>query len=601
MPASSAPSSPGVVMAETKILEGILQKLMYKDTFGSPKVYEPGDDIQTHLEKVDDYINACGIQGDESKIAVLCNSICDEARWELCGLLEFDDNKNDYSWIKSRLKKLFESKATKITPLIKLFQCKQKTNQRTREFLSEIRRQGYLLMKGLDSTEREAHMTKAFINGLGNKNVKKALAQMTVTTLDEAYELVKKEYTICSNDTETDDVARVRNVQPSVSEMEKLQNQMSIIQKQLSFIVRILQSKETTTNKQSYADAVRRRVDYIPKKHVAVSQTRPKRNYNDVTFDRPQKSMECWTCGNSGHIARFCPSRPQCKRCGRYGHQATNCFSTTRVVSAGRVRGLRDLRGEYSEQNWEAISSNDSMPDSNSENETIDDDVTRHAIVHAISVHRPNDSESEIPIEKEAEICAMTLHEGKSMKVRPKKRAVPSKRAKREYPPDVVAWAEFIDGKRRRPSCDKTLISESNQEKAANKPIIKGMCQGKEAKIFCDTGAEVNVADFQFVQQLREKDPSIKLRKTSKVIRCANDSNMNVVGWVRLNITIGEFTRQCKVWVVSKLFPRIILGIRTLKDMGICVDPPNDCIRLQSEAIPFVSKVRPETVHSSGN
>jgi 5-methylcytosine-specific restriction endonuclease McrA len=611
--AASHPATSGVASTEMKVLEGILQKLIYKETFGTPKTYELGDKIKCHLEKVEDYIQACGIQDEESKIAILCNSLCDEARWELCGLLEFEAHKNDYSWMKARLLGLFESKETKITPLIKLFQCKQKPNQRTREYLSEIRRQGYLLMKGMDPVEREGHMTKAFTNGLRSKEIRKALAHVEVVTLDEAYDLVKREHSVGSEiiDKDDDDV-RVRNVQDTASEMEKLQNQMTIIQKQLSYIVRILQSKETVTTRPTYADAVqrrprptfgnmeqRRRTDFYPSKRMEFVPPQPKPNYNAVPLDKPQRSgLQCWSCGEVGHIARFCARRSQCNRCGRYGHQAKDCFSSTRVVSAGRVRGLREM--DSSERQWNETAAEESVSDSIYEAGTDDGEDTAHAVVHAISVHK--DTQNEIS-EENAEIFAMTLHNNKSLRTTAARKHL-QKEARPKYPDDVVAWAEFIDGRRKkRPDYGGrgTLISENNRERAANKPIITGTCQGQKTKIFCDTGAEVNVVDLKFVQELRGRDSLIKIRKTSKNIRCANDSSMNVVGWVRLNIKIGEYSKWCRVWVVSKLFPRIILGIRTLKDMGICVDPPNDCIRVQNDTIPFVSKVRPETVHSSEN
>ena len=63
-------------------------------------MYKLGDDINADVEKVKDYLHAVGpIQEDESKIVVLCNFVCDEAQWELCGLLDFDANKNNYTWM----------------------------------------------------------------------------------------------------------------------------------------------------------------------------------------------------------------------------------------------------------------------------------------------------------------------------------------------------------------------------------------------------------------------------------------------------------------------------------------------------------------------
>lgn len=92
----------------------------------------------------------------------------------------------------------------------------------------------------------------------------------------------------------------------------------------------------------------------------------------------------------------------------------------------------------------------------------------------------------------------------------------------------------------------------------------------------------------------RNKAPS-KLHKTGKIIRCANNSKMNVLGWTRLKIEVGSSSKLCKMWVVPNLFPRVILGIRALKDLNVKIDPPNDCVEVEGQKIKFLSRTQPQS------
>lgn len=87
-------------------------------------------------------------------------------RDELCGfLLVFAKHRNDYEWITIKFRKLFQPKETEMSALIKLFSCRQKVNHSTREFLAEIRRLGFRLLKELVKTpvkKGETRMIRAF-------------------------------------------------------------------------------------------------------------------------------------------------------------------------------------------------------------------------------------------------------------------------------------------------------------------------------------------------------------------------------------------------------------------------------------------------------
>jgi hypothetical protein len=156
-------------------------------------------------------------------------------------------------------------------------------------------------------------------------------------------------------------------------------------------------------------------------------------------------------------------------------------------------------------------------------------------------------------------------------------------------------WAAYICGNGSKPRANgsPTLISNSRPEGAANKPLVFGTVEGVESKIFFDTGAEINVLDESFFKTLQLCNPNLKIEPTNTAIRCANDTRMKALGKATLNINLqGVWTRQTFT-IVKGIFPKVIVGIRQMKQSGISVDPLNDCIWFKERSIPFVSKVSP--------
>ena len=553
MPATSAPSAPSApsatpgVAKQDKILESILQRLLFRDTFGIPKQCGVGDDIQSHLRKIDNYLTSCGIDNPEAQATILLNSISDDLQLELCGLIDFKDHEDDYGWLSGKLLELFQPKESELSPFIKLFSHKQRRNQTTREFRSEIRREGYKLLKDLDPKQRETHMISAFCDGLYNEDVKKALKYRKCETLDEAYNLIKKEKQFGGDE---DGVARIvtsNKTQQQVSDFEKLQNQVSMIQKQLTYIVSILQAdstpqKVTSDNfrgKESYAQVTAR---HIP----------PQNRGQNVPFRRGTLNpIKCFCCGKHGHIARECNIR--CRNCGQKGHTANRCFSREPRNNYGR-RNVR-LLNDADDNDWsdcETLS-----PPSSCVNENVEETMQQEAAtLNMVHVDRTEQGE-----------------EG-NMKRRSVTNNYRSRMAKK-YPDEINQWADFIEGRTNKKP--KTLISLNHSERAANKPVIEGQCQGHACKILCDSGAEVNVIDETFVQKMQVTDSTIRIATSQRSIKCANNSSMHVIGSTRLRMSFASTSKFCTFLVVKRLFPKVILGIRSMNLRSRSEDDDRSC------------------------
>ena len=135
-----------------------------------------------------------------------------------------------------------------------------------------------------------------------------------------------------------------------------------------------------------------------------------------------------------------------------------------------------------------------------------------------------------------------------------------------------------------------TVITSKNDEKARNKPIITGAVNNLRAKVFLDSGADINIVDRNFA--LNVLSLSIKdVAKSKSSIKCANATTMQVFGECSLQVTIGNVSKRLIFIVVENVFPSVILGLVALKELKIVICPEQSCIFADNIFVPFLSKV----------
>jgi len=52
---------------------------------------------------------------------------------------------------------------------------------------------------------------------------------------------------------------------------------------------------------------------------------------------KPELGRECFNCGTTGHLAKYCRSAPTCVRCGKVGQTSRNCELTPRCFNCRKV------------------------------------------------------------------------------------------------------------------------------------------------------------------------------------------------------------------------------------------------------------------------
>jgi len=79
-------------------------------------------------------------------------------------------------------------------------------------------------------------------------------------------------------------------------------------------------------------------------------------------------------------------------------------------------------------------------------------------------------------------------------------------------------------------------------------------------------------------------------------LRCANGSDLLVLGYSVLDVKIGSQTTQAKFTVAQQLSPNIILGMKFMKKMDVTLKPSSQCITVgipgsnTRDVIPFISQ-----------
>lgn len=522
----------------------LIEKLLQKDAIPQPRLFHKRLNIVAHVKSVDRYLQALNISQPQSKTTALLNSLDEEVQTELFAQPGYESHENEYTWLCSTLINLYQKKRSTVSPLLHLFSIKQKPHQTFSSFATELRVEAYRCWPAEDSTKKEESLVRAFLNGLLNKDVALAIQSLQPDSLEEALRLVvensKEEDNPPSSDKE-DEENHVRVIQKPDSSTQDLKNQVLLLQQQVTrlenMFTSLIKRFSGTTTRQ---DLHNRRSADTPR-----PQFQPQRRQNG-------NPIVCFNCNQQGHIARNCSYR-------QHSRGTKPVTRTDRREFQERPRGTF-LRQMQSNQTEDSLSINSSLTDADEEEQGREKDFPA---LNAIMQPRQATSQ------------------------RPKRYASLKDEAAAE------AWSQYVYGKGKKP-CDldtKTLISESHSEPAENKPLIVGKCGGEKVKLFLDSGAEMNVIDHEFLGKLKKKFSVVFQAKKSQ-IQCANGSRMASSGSVVLPVQIDGVRAEVKFTVVRNLFPRIIIGIKTMKSMGIIMDTTNDCIIVgDDQRIPFVSRI----------
>ena len=501
-----------------------------------PTMFYRNQNIQEHIGKVEEFLTSLNIKDDKKMSRILLSTLSEDVRAELLCQYDFE---NKWEYMVPKLKQLFKEKQTKVSPLIKLLNVRQKANQTLRDYVSELRVEAYRIMKELSIQEREQYLITAFLNGICDSRTSTAIKSLKPLTLEEAFNMVKKEQKYSPNSDLDFDVA-VRNIKYE-TENDSLRQAVAKLTSEVNDCKNMIRKLLKANN---------------------VPQTR-----------KSNSTIKCFNC-QENHLLKDCRKPKKCDICHKTNH------ITRFHKDFGKIRHLKeyDSLSEATKESSENISELD-------ENDQGD----------FFTVRNIQNDDTEMMTECQINNPKRDCDEFRTVTHRKKR----NKKVK-EDDKEVNEIIQYIENNGPKPEtyCE-TLISKSNPEKAKNKPIIRGELEGYRGKFFLDSGAETNVIDSKLFHKLRSVNPGITFIEKSSYMRCANNSRLKCLGVTFLKTNFGSHSFSLRFLVVDNIFPRIFVGIKSMKDMKIDVKPGNNCAQIGKEIFPFVSKIDSEITQSS--
>lgn len=555
-------------------IKDLLSTLLRKELIERPPQYTVGANFDKHLQRLNSFLDSINVKDDPTKSAILFTTLSDNVAAEFRCHPDFQEEAT-YKTHVDLLRFMFRTKESPISPLLKLLEIRQKQGQSLREYISELRVAAADIVN--DPTERERLLVSAFVNGLLDSNLVIALKAMSPKTLDDAHKLIKNEVKNSRNNNECS--IRLLECKENINndcnfrqELENIKTELVAVKTNLKVVVEMLGGNRNNRTQ-------------LSKQNLNMSHQKDFRKQPKFTpFNkRSNYPVKCYNCNRDGHIARFCN------------------FERKQV----RIRQVKDEENNDQQLSEREISEKESETDFFIVDVKVPEAWPKRKSYSFPYTDLRNDSKFN---NSKTEMSKHSFKKMKKEKIISQNKTV-NKIDQSGVDKNLISWINYIDGKGRKPKCE-TVISNSYSEKARNKPIVKGQIEGKSGKIFCDSGAEVNLINSEIAFELQKYDPNINIFSRNLNIKCANGTTMSNKGAVILTLQLGGIISKQEFILVDNLFPRVIIGIRTMKDIGLKIEPEHDCIRVQGNVIPFISKVdaikiRPEndsqSLLSAGN
>ena len=536
---------------ETLASTPFLEKLCRKDCIPKPNTFREHEDIKIHIKEVEDYCDFLKIEDSIGKVLILKETVEENVWLQIKFEPEFEDHKNDFDWVKRTLTNLFPCRTNATCELVELNKLKQ-NGKSLMDFCTTVKVNCAKKLNIFSNEYLQQVGKEIFINGIDDPNLRKALELQKPDSLHEAYELVRELKVEQSDihcrkleddDTNSmgcDDDLEIRNLNMKSSNPKLLS-----LEKKVDSIILTLQKLENYIMSKS-ADT--------PNKYVQSGRRDAYRQHQKFKDEK-----RCFNCGSFKHLARNC-----FKNRKQFGERKNN------------FRLLQDVENNDNENNSIHFSDNCSI----------------ESLEH----------------ESNFECKTMNTESGKK-----RVRTFSNKKATKHYPQEILELENYVTGRsinketvkllksynRERATKAMTVITKTHPERAKNKPVVIGSIQTVESKIFIDSGSEINVIDRSFLlNDLKVKEECIK--RTNSTVKCANSSQLKVLGKVTLKVQLGMNSQEVDFLVTDKLFPNVIIGIVAMKLLDIVMDVRRDGIYVNEFFIPFLSKVETTTYQKNG-
>lgn len=524
----------------------VLTQLFRRDIVKPPATFCLGADIEKHLEELDAYMELALITESRDRCMVLKNTLSEEVWMEFCMTAGFNAHASDYVWQKDHLISQYKTKQSRASPLTALLEMSQTSLQPTEEYLRLLRIHAFRHINHLNDETQRRYLLHAFLHGLRNRKVAKAVELLQPATVEEAYDIVKREdkqhssHHVHAVHVESDSVNAVGQKPPVSSLVQlvnSLQSKIIALERDMQFIKR----------------QVGERKMYPTNPNINRPFQSPQRGPRRGLAPRisPSVNVTCYNCGERGHVSSYCSKPTKCYGCGGSNHISRNC--PQRRQNMNTVNGL-------SYADVASLSLSNRFNDLEVEGSTVEGPV-----------EGPNEQEAAYMVIKDNRPQRMSNGPG-------------SRKPRFFGQPDTLCneYANYIEGKVPKP------VRGLSKMHTNHKSVIEMRIDSSRAKTLLDTGASCNLISKKFVERIG----GFEMLPPKGSIRCANASPMRMVGRVHVRVHLGRGSEVMDFAVVEDM-PDVdaILGIRSMRRLGVDLDLKRSGALVDGLFIPFIGEI----------
>lgn len=574
-----------------RTLQPATRQFNLMDWIPSPKKFVKGHHFGHHVKLVKRFLTDTKAP-TEYHLAILINSLDEECQLELFANPRYDDELN-FEQAGELMMELFDAKRGPLAKFLDILEQTQEPQETASEFLSKLRVFAFRLMGDSSSKQREECVLPAFLNGLRNRTIAKAVQAMNPGDAEEALKMTK-EAERCSKRTHQKEMHATgdcfgmtgkvnqegfQRFEQHDRDLDELKRQVQFLSQQVTFLTSKLnhleRERKGPSRTRAYAEVARNN-DFKSGQFVGYQRNQARRQ-------QPVRAGVCWNC-NGNHLLRDCTRKITCNKCNMTGHVGRFCGN------ANAIRYLHEERSDGGDKNESAA------PSFIEENETnsLEDFDTPDLLAVDGNVNGKMTTKSST--QKRRKQNGRDKAKGDRLRHIEEWVSYINGHAKKMPEHAHLERGYFQDckemrqrGYRKPVNYSRTVISQSRSEEARNKPLVMGKCGSSMTPILIDSGAGLNVIDESFVNSL-SSECIIRRNNWEGKIRCANDQVVRSKGNITLMVKIGSFIDKMVFSIMPNLFPKVIIGLRQMKASKMVIDPPHDSLWIENERVQFISK-----------
>ena len=255
-----------------------------------PRTFSKGQNLPFHIKAVKRFL--INIKApEEYHQAILVNSLDEECQLELFAHPEYKEENTNFEELCALITKVFDTKTAGFSKLVRLLDIKQEANESLSQFLARLRIEAYKMFGDGDKEQKERYIISAFINGIKNKSIAKAIETLEPDNSELVLKMAKRAEEQSRREDSIDCCGINLGKEPSTDrkrsekeEFEDMKRQIQFLTEQVMYLsnkLRFQNNRPPTANnrRQTYAGVVRN--------GIQAPQIRPATN--NIQTNRPPR------------------------------------------------------------------------------------------------------------------------------------------------------------------------------------------------------------------------------------------------------------------------------------------------------------------------